>query len=188
MLHDYALQAGLECEVMRSESENLAEIESLEPEGFIFSPGPAKPQDHPLMFSILDKFPDKPVFGICLGFQAIGMKFGARLLKAEEPVHGKTSEVLHDGSGVFEGIPSPAIVTRYHSLVLETLKSPELVVNGYSNSNLKPQTSNLKIPMSFYHSKLPLWGVQFHPEAILTIDGLKMMKNWALFVHNHRNN
>jgi anthranilate synthase/aminodeoxychorismate synthase-like glutamine amidotransferase len=173
-LYDYIRQSGLECILYRNDEITIHEIEKIDPAGFVFSPGPKRPQDHPLMFEILEKFyKTKPILGICLGYQAIGEFFGAKLIKAPVPAHGKVCEIFHEREGIFQGIPSPVAVTRYHSLIL----------TDFIGSGLKITSQNKEgIAMSAAHKELPLWGVQFHPEAILTDYGLKMIQNWAQLV------
>lgn len=170
-LQDYILQTGKECQVYRNDEIDLNRIGELKPEGIVISPGPGRPKDHPLIFQVLEKYQKSiPMLGICLGFQAMGEFFGAELIKAPKPVHGKTSSITHSGEGIFYNIPSPLNVTRYHSLILTK--------HSASDFKIISQTKD-GIPMAGKHRFLPLWGVQFHPEAILTEFGNEMMKNWV---------
>ena len=170
-LYDYASQCGIKCQIFRNDEITLNEIESIQPEGFIFSPGPGRPSDHPLLFKVLEKYEGKkPILGICLGYQAIGEFYGGRLVKASKPMHGKVSIIEHDNSQMFEGIPSPLKVTRYHSLAIAEIEKTPLVI---TSSTLDGET------MSFMHREKPLWGMQFHPEAVLTEYGLQMLSNWS---------
>ena len=173
-LYDYALQAGRDCSVCREDEITMPDIEKMAPAGFIFSPGPEKPENHPLMFEILKKyFKSKPILGICLGHQAIGEFFGAKLIKGEKPMHGKVSEIKHTGHEMFQGIPQQFNVARYHSLILENLDGTELKPTSFTHEG---------VLMSLAHKNLPIWGVQFHPEAILTGFGMKIIKNWKILV------
>ncbi|MCX6350366.1 MAG: aminodeoxychorismate/anthranilate synthase component II [Bacteroidetes bacterium] len=170
-LYDYILQCSAECVVKRNTEITIEEIELLNPKAILFSPGPGKPKDHPLMFSILEKYHQtKPIFGVCLGFQAMGEFMGDELMKSTKPIHGKTSEINHDGESIFMNIPSPFVVTRYHSLSL----------SGKENKGWKiSATTTDGVPMAGYHTQYPMSGVQFHPEAILTTHGLQLIRNWV---------
>lgn len=173
-LYDYLQQAGMECTLFRNDEITLEEIKKLDPAGFVFSPGPKRPKDHPLMFEILNYYYQiKPMLGVCLGYQAMGEFFGAELIKAPVPAHGKVCEIYHKDHKMFEGIPSPVKVTRYHSLILSNFAASEMIITSVTEDG---------IPMSAAHKELPLWGLQFHPEAILTAFGLKMMQNWARLI------
>jgi anthranilate synthase/aminodeoxychorismate synthase-like glutamine amidotransferase len=173
-LYDYASQCGIECKTFRNDEISLTEIEQINPEGFIFSPGPRKPSDHPLLFRILEKYAaQKPILGICLGYQAIGEFYGAKLVKASKPMHGKVSIIEHNGHEMFSDIPSPLKVARYHSLALKGLGKIPLMVTA---KTLEGE------PMSFAHQEKPIWGIQFHPEAILTECGLQMLANWVKII------
>jgi anthranilate synthase/aminodeoxychorismate synthase-like glutamine amidotransferase len=170
-LLDYVLQAGRECEVYRDDAINIGRIRELKPEGIILSPGPGRPDDHPLLFEILHELhAEIPMLGVCLGFQAMGEYFGMELKKSPVPRHGKVSNIVHDGSGIFKGLPNPLKVCRYHSLILSQQKGNDFIINSNTEDGL---------PMSGIHRHLPLWGVQFHPEAILTESGNEMIKNWC---------
>jgi anthranilate synthase component 2/para-aminobenzoate synthetase component 2 len=169
-IYDYVLQCGATCALYRNDSISLEEIISMRPSGIIISPGPKRPEDHALIFPLLEYFHDKiPILGICLGHQAIGEFFGCGLIKAPEPSHGKTAEIVHYGHAMYDAIPSPHIVTRYHSLILNSMNSSPLVVTARTSKGLI---------MSLAHKTLPVWGVQYHPEAILTSHGLQLFKNW----------
>jgi anthranilate synthase/aminodeoxychorismate synthase-like glutamine amidotransferase len=156
---------------MRNKESVMAEIEQSKPEGIVFSPGPMRPNQHPLMFEVLEKYyTSLPILGICLGHQAIGEFFGATLLKAPKPVHGKISNISHTGHFMYNGIPKNLDVARYHSLVLAEVEKSPLFITSATNDGL---------PMSVAHKYLPIWGLQFHPEAIQTEYGLQMLKNWT---------
>lgn len=138
-------------------------------DGLVLSPGPQRPEDAGLLMDILQYYAGRvPILGICLGHQAIGMLYGANLVKAPIPVHGKIAQVVHQGHPLFAAIPSPMQVMRYHSLIVQDLTATDLMIIG--------QTENLV--MALAHQKLPIVGVQFHPESILTPMGMQLLQNW----------
>ncbi len=144
-----------------------------EAEGYVFSPGPGRPEEFPVMYDILEER-DEPVMGVCLGHQAIAEFFGGSVGYAEEVVHGKRSQVEHDGSGVFECVTSPTKVGRYHSLVVEDVPDVlEVTARGAGEV------------MGLRHPDRPVFGVQFHPESILTPDGKKVVHNFVRIVERH---
>lgn len=168
-LYDYLGQLGLTCTVIRNDQVTIEEIEKGHFDGIVFSPGPKRPENAGQLMPILTYFYAKmPILGICLGMQAIGTFFGAKLVHASIPVHGKTSMIKHSEAQLFQGIVSPTQVMRYHSLLLKELPTC-----------LKPiaWTDQQEI-MAIIHKELPIWGVQFHPESILTLEGLAILDNW----------
>mgnify|MGYP001407059071 CR=1 FL=1 len=170
-LYDYLLQTGVDCVVLRNDAGSLSDFERLDIDAVVFSPGPKRPQDAGLMPRLIAAWHRRlPMLGICLGHQAIGEFFGARLVKARLPVHGKTSPVQHSGHPLFRGIPTPFSVMRYHSLLLDSLEGTPLRCIAH--------TAEGEI-MALAHETLPLTGVQFHPESILTEYGLKLLRNWV---------
>lgn len=170
-LYDYLLQTGVECMVHRNDALTLEGFEKLDFQAIVFSPGPKHPSDAGLMLTLIRKYAEtKPMLGICLGHQAIGECFGARLVKAAIPMHGKTSVIRHNAHPLFEGIPEYFQVMRYHSLLLQSLDGTPLRSLAVSPG---------KEIMALAHAELPLWGVQFHPESILTEYGLQLLKNWV---------
>jgi len=170
-IYHYIQMCGAECSLVRNDEPVMDELEKEEYAGIVFSPGPMKPENHPVMFEVLEKYHDvKPILGICLGHQAIAQFFGANIIKAPKPVHGKISKIYHTGHKMFTEIPENIFVARYHSLVVDGLEK--------TNLNITSTTAD-GLPMSFAHKELPLWGVQFHPEAVQTEYGLKMLKNWT---------
>lgn len=169
-LVQYLGQLGASVEVRRNDVVDPSEVRSFD--GVLISPGPGTPQDAGNSMSIVQACADGvvPVFGVCLGHQAIGAVFGATVTRAPELLHGKTSDIWHDGTGVLAGLPSPFTATRYHSLAVdEALLSPEIEVIGATSSG---------VVMALRHRDLPIDGVQFHPESVLTQGGHRMLANW----------
>lgn len=172
-LYDYFLQLDCSCQVIRNDELSFEEFQKLEFDTIVFSPGPQQPNDAGLLMPLIDYFHDKkPILGICLGHQGVGEYFGARLKKAKLPVHGKTSLLRHQGHLLFEKLPSSFKVMRYHSLILEDFERTPLDVIA--------ETGDGEV-MAIAHQKLPIVGVQFHPESILTEHGLQMLENWLFY-------
>lgn len=169
-LYDYITQLGTPCQVLRNDCCALNEIQSMVFDKIVISPGPGIPRDAGICNDLIAYYYNKkPMLGICLGFQAIGEFFGAELTHAKMPMHGKTSSIHIDTSAtLFRNLHTPTQVMRYHSLILKNLPL-QLTITG--------KTTEDEI-MAFEHEKLPLYGVQFHPESILTPDGLQMMANF----------
>ncbi|MCA0235805.1 MAG: aminodeoxychorismate/anthranilate synthase component II [Bacteroidetes bacterium] len=170
-LYDYLLQTGVECMVHRNDAFSLKGFEELDFQAIVLSPGPKRPASAGQMMPLLQRFIGKvPILGICLGHQAIGEYFGARLVKARVPMHGKTSVIRHLDHPLFEGIPEFLQVMRYHSLLLESLSgTPLLSIASCPENEI----------MALAHPTLPVWGVQFHPESILTEYGIDLLRNWV---------
>jgi para-aminobenzoate synthetase component 2 len=171
-LVQYLGQLGAEVIVRRNDAVHPAELDTLAVDGVLISPGPGTPQAAGESMAFVSACAERqlPLFGVCLGHQAIGAVFGAPVLRAPELLHGKTSLVMHDGSGVLAGLPSPFVATRYHSLaVSEAELPPEIVVTGRTASG---------VVMALRHRTLPIDGVQFHPESVLTQGGHRMVANW----------
>lgn len=169
-LYDYLLQAGADCIVVRNDVLSLPEMERLGVAAVVLSPGPKRPADAGIMMSLIEAWHHRiPMLGVCLGHQALGEFFGARLVKARVPVHGKTTPVEHFGHPLFGGVPTRFAAMRYHSLVLESVADLPLECIA--------QTDEGEI-MALAHHTLPLTGVQFHPESIGTEFGLQLLKNW----------
>ncbi|MDX8032121.1 aminodeoxychorismate/anthranilate synthase component II [Lentzea sp. BCCO 10_0856] len=169
-LVQYLAQLGAECVVRRNDEVDLDEIDKVD--GVLVSPGPGTPERAGSSIDVIKKCADtgKPVFGVCLGHQAIGVVWGGTVDRAPELLHGKTSIVFHEGKGVLDGVPQPFIATRYHSLtVLPETVPAEFEVTG------KTETG---IVMAMRHKELPVEGVQFHPESVLTDGGHRMLANW----------
>lgn len=169
-LFQYLRALGEDVMVRRNDAVSVGDVESLRPSLIVISPGPGNPGDTGVCREILDTYYEAiPIFGICLGMQTIAARFGANVVPALEPVHGKVRDVTHDGKGVFGGLPNPLRVTRYHSLVVEESSLPEcLEVSARSHEG--------EI-MGIRHKEYPVFGVQFHPEAYLTEEGLSLLRN-----------
>ncbi len=170
-LVQYFWELGVEMEVFRNDRIRLADIDVGILEGIVLSPGPGTPADSGICPEIVRELaPDLPILGVCLGHQTIGEVFGGSVVRAPRLMHGKTSPVLHDGSDLFAGIPSPFEATRYHSLiVLESTLPPEIEVTA--------RTEEGEV-MALAHRRYPTRGVQFHPESILTLHGKTLLANF----------
>jgi anthranilate synthase/aminodeoxychorismate synthase-like glutamine amidotransferase len=169
-LYDYLSILNTRCTVIRNDKITVESLKSRHFDGIVLSPGPKRPADAGILMDVLDYYSDKkPILGICLGMQAIGEYFGAKLVHAKIPIHGKTSLMHHTQTSIFEGISTPTLVMRYHSLVLESLPTC-LVPLGHT-----PEREL----MGLKHNSLPITGLQFHPESILTKNGFQMLSNWV---------
>lgn len=174
-LVQYFGELGQDIRVFRNDAITLAEIEALQPDHLVISPGPCTPNEAGISLEAIAYFAGKvPILGVCLGHQAIGQVFGGKVVRAKELMHGKVSPLTHDGQGIFEWIPQATPVTRYHSLVVERETFPEVLeVTAEAGGEI----------MALRHRTLPILGVQFHPEAILTRDGKQMLKNFLELTH-----
>ena len=171
-LVQYLQQLGAECTVVRNDEVSAAE--AAEYDGVLISPGPGTPEKAGVSIAMINFCAEKsiPLFGVCLGHQAIGEAFGATVSRAPELLHGKTSQVIHNGKGVFTNLPSPFTATRYHSLAVERDTVPTVLeITGATDSG---------VVMSLRHTTLPIEGVQFHPESVLTEHGHQMLANWLV--------
>ena len=172
-LVQYLGQLGVDVVVRRNDEVTPDDLAELGVDGVLLSPGPGTPQDAGATMAFVSACADTatPLFGVCLGHQAIGAVFGAPVVRAPELLHGKTSLVEHDGSGVLAGLPSPFTATRYHSLAVNEADLPaEIVVTARTPSG---------VVMGLRHASLPIDGVQFHPESVLTQGGHRMVANWV---------
>ncbi|MET7393133.1 aminodeoxychorismate/anthranilate synthase component II [Dactylosporangium sp. NPDC005572] len=170
-LVQYLGQLGVDCDVRRNDEITVREVGATAPAGILLSPGPGTPERAGICMDVIKEYGGKlPIFGVCLGHQAFGAAFGATVTRAPELLHGKTSLVSHTGQGVLAGLPDPFIATRYHSLaVIEETLPPEIEVTGRTESG---------VVMAMRHRELPIEGVQFHPESVLTQGGHQMLANW----------
>ena len=171
-LKAYFEELGKEIAVIRCDKITLEEIEDMQPSGIILSPGPKRPQDATLCIDIVEKFQEKiPILGVCLGHQVLGLCSGATVEKGIFPIHGKISEISNNGLRLFAGLPTKFNVTRYHSLVV----NKDTISNNYSID----ATTADGVVMGISHKTLPLYGVQFHPEAVCTEYGLALLNNFC---------
>ena len=171
-LVQYLAQLGAECTVVRNDEVEASEAS--EYDGVLISPGPGTPDKAGVSIAMINYCAESsiPLFGVCLGHQAIGEAFGATVSRAPELLHGKTSQVIHNGTGVLSNLPSPFTATRYHSLAVERQTVPEVLeITGSTDSG---------VVMSMRHKTLPIQGVQFHPESVLTEHGHLMLANWLV--------
>ena len=171
ILHHYLLQTGNECIVLKNDEISLYQLIALNPSRIIISPGPETPLQAGITMSVIEHFHAKvPILGVCLGHQALGMYFGAKLFQLSYPMHGKISNINHAGNQLFNNIPSPFSAMRYHSLAIDNFENTSL--------NSIAQTDD-GIIMALMHTLHPCIGVQVHPESIGTPEGLILLKNWA---------
>jgi len=174
-LVQYLGELGSEVVVRRNDQITVDEVEELRPERVLLSPGPCTPHEAGISMELVRRFAGKvPILGVCLGHQAIGAAFGGEIVRAPKLMHGKTSEVQHDGKTVFRGLPSPMIATRYHSLIVREDRLPiDLEISAYSDEG-----NGSRVIMGLRHRRFPVEGVQFHPESVLTTEGKKLVKNF----------
>jgi anthranilate synthase/aminodeoxychorismate synthase-like glutamine amidotransferase len=163
---------GADADVVRNDIESADALAARRPDGVVFAPGPGTPDRAGVTLEAVGRFAalGTPVLGVCLGHQAIGLAYGGRIVRARSIMHGKTSQIEHDGVGVFAGLPRPFEATRYHSLVIEQASCPDSLV-------VTARTADGEI-MGVRHRELPVEGVQFHPESILTGAGKSLLKNF----------
>ena len=170
-LVQYMGELGADIRVERNDRISIDEIESLAPKKIVISPGPCTPAKAGISVEVIKYFSGKvPVLGVCLGHQSVGAAFGGEIIKAGKLMHGKTSEVRHDGKTLFKNLPNPFTATRYHSLVLNRKTLPDCF-------EITAESDDNEI-MGIRHKELPVEGVQFHPESILTPDGKDLLKNF----------
>jgi anthranilate synthase/aminodeoxychorismate synthase-like glutamine amidotransferase len=178
-LVQYMGELGAEMVIRRNDELSPAEVDALRPERILISPGPCTPQDAGISMELIKHFaslaeaggPRVPILGVCLGHQAIGAAFGGNVVRAPKLMHGKTSEVEHDGKTIFKGIPSAMTCTRYHSLIVTDEGLPEEL-------EVSARTADGETIMALRHRELPIEGVQFHPESVLTIHGKQIIQNF----------
>jgi len=169
------IDPSIEIRVERNDQTSIDEIEELQPERIIISPGPCTPSDAGISRDVIRHFgPKVPVLGVCLGHQSLADVYGAKVVRAERLMHGKTSEIEHDGTGIFTGLPNPFTATRYHSLIVPRETIPDcLHVTAWVND----ENHGYEV-MGLQHKEFPVHGVQFHPESFLTEKGFDLLRNF----------
>jgi len=176
-LVQYLAEAGAKVEVRRNDEITVGEVERLRPERIVISPGPCTPREAGISVELIRKMAGKvPILGVCLGHQAIGEAFGGKVVRAKNLMHGKTSQIKHDGKTIFREAPQPMTATRYHSLVVEEASLPkELEVSATTT-----EADGTRVIMGLRHRRYAIEGVQFHPESILSEGGKRMIANFLL--------
>ncbi len=162
---------GADVEVRRNDQVSLEEIEAMAPERLVISPGPGVPQSAGIIVPMIERFYQRvPILGVCLGHQAVGVSFGGRVVRSARLMHGKVSRIYHDGRGVFRDVPDPFTATRYHSLAVESESLPSCL-----EISAKAEDGEI---MGLRHRDYPVHGIQFHPESILTQEGMRILENF----------
>jgi len=170
-LVQYLSELGAKLKVFRNDKITLSEAKRLKPTHIVISPGPGRPSDAGISKKLIKEFCDKiPILGVCLGHQCIGEAFGGKIVGAKRLMHGKTSKIYHNKKEIFKSIKNPFDATRYHSLIVERKSLPKCF-------DIIAQTKEKEI-MAIKHKEHPVWGVQFHPESILTTEGMKILRNF----------
>ena len=170
-LVQYLGELGANLKVYRNDKITTEEIRKMRPKKILISPGPGVPRDAGISENVIKEFgKSTPILGVCLGHQAIGEVFGGKIVGAKKLMHGKTSQIYHDGKSIFKGVKNPFDATRYHSLLVERKTFPKIL-------NITAETKDKEI-MGLQHKNYPIYGVQFHPESILTVEGKKILKNF----------
>ena len=171
-LVQYLGELGADIKVMRNDAVTLQEVAAAKPSRIVISPGPGRPEQAGVTMGVIRELGrTTPILGVCLGHQAIGAVFGGRVVRADVPMHGKTSTIEHDGRGVFSGIKGPFVASRYHSLVVDGATMPEAL-------EVSARTREDAVVMGLRHRSWPVHGVQFHPESILTGEGRRILRNF----------
>lgn len=170
-LYQYLSELGALVEVRRNDQVTLEEIEQMQPERIVISPGPCTPNEAGISCQVIERFgPRIPLLGVCLGHQAIGQVYGGRVIRAPEPMHGKTSRIYHQGQGILHDLPNPFEANRYHSLIVERATLPDVLeITAESEDGLI---------MGLRHRTYPIQGVQFHPESIMTPHGKDLLQHF----------
>ena len=171
-LVQYFRELGQEVVVRRNDAVSISEIEALSPDYLVISPGPCTPDQSGISLAAIESFAGRiPMLGVCLGHQAICQVFGGKIIRAPKVVHGYTSEIYHTGLGLFDNLPSPLTATRYHSLIIDTESLPEIFeITAWAGAE--------NLIMGIQHKQLPIHGIQFHPESVLTEQGHQMLQNF----------
>ena len=187
-LVQYLRELGAEVEVVKNDACTYSQLAAMKPKALVVSPGPCTPSEAGVSLEAVARFADQiPILGVCLGHQVIGQVFGGHVIKAKQVMHGKTSQVCHDNSGVFTGLPQGFRVTRYHSLVLDPDNLPrDLLVTAWTDDQAEatatgshPKSRDI---MGIQHRRMPIQGVQFHPESIMTEYGHELLRNFLATV------
>jgi anthranilate synthase/aminodeoxychorismate synthase-like glutamine amidotransferase len=180
-LVQYLGELGAELEVVRNDKTTTADVLASKPDGIVVSPGPCTPNEAGISTELIAAAAGKvPILGVCLGHQCIGQVFGGEIVRADTLMHGKTSLIHHQDEDVFLGLENPFVATRYHSLIIDPQTMPaELDVTARADDGAV---------MSVRHREFPIYGVQFHPESILTVEGMKLLQNFLNIVEQHRAN
>jgi anthranilate synthase component 2 len=167
----YLAELGAQVQVYRNDAITVKKIQHMKPDGIVLSPGPGRPENAGIMNDLVASMAGTtPILGVCLGHQSIAQVYGGKIIYAPHLMHGKTSEIYHNHATLFQGLPSPFVATRYHSLVVEVDTLPdELKLTAWTDDG---------VVMGIEHEKIPLYGVQFHPESILTRCGMDLLKNF----------
>ena len=170
-LVQYLGSLGAKVEVKRNDEVTLEEIKNISPDAIVISPGPCTPMEAGVSVDVVRTFyKEIPILGVCLGHQSIGVAFGGKIVRAKRLMHGKTSQIFHDGSDIFEGLPNPFTAVRYHSLVVEEKSLPNVL-------KITARSEDGEI-MGLKHVEFPVFGVQFHPESVLSEHGLDLLRNF----------
>lgn len=170
-LVQYLQELGSELVVFRNDKIGIQEIKKLHPSRIVISPGPGRPEDAGISCAVIESFAASiPILGVCLGHQAVAYVFGGKIITAKQLMHGKTSPIYHNGRTIFRGVPNPFEATRYHSLIVEKKSLPSCL-------EVTARTARGEI-MGLAHKKFPVWGVQFHPESIMTRPGKDILRNF----------
>jgi anthranilate synthase component 2 len=174
-LAQYLGELGQEVRVERNDKISVDQIAELAPARIVISPGPCTPNEAGISLEVITRLGGRiPILGVCLGHQAIGQAYGGKVVRAPKVMHGKTSPIRHEGRALFAGLPNPMLATRYHSLVVEPSSLPAVL---RVDARVDSPTGDGEI-MALSHVELPVWGVQFHPESILTVDGKQLLRNF----------
>jgi len=170
-LLQYLAELGAQVQVFRNDAITVKKVQRMKPEGIVLSPGPGRPENSGIMNDLVASMAGTtPILGVCLGHQSIAQVYGSKITYAPRLMHGKTSEIHHNQATLFKGLPSPFVATRYHSLMIDVDSLPdELKLTAWTDSG---------VVMGIEHEKIPLYGVQFHPESILTRCGMDLLKNF----------
>ncbi len=178
-LVQYLGELGAETVVRRNDRTSLREVAALAPDHIVISPGPGRPEDAGVTLDVIRSVGDRvPILGVCLGHQAIGMAFGGLVVRGTRPMHGKTSRIEHDGSGVLRGLGNPFTACRYHSLIVSDARWPDALA-------VTARAADDGAVMALRHRDRPIHGVQFHPESILTESGRQILRNFLTMSHRH---